>query len=234
MVAAEWQVGVGTTLAVRAAGARFVIYAPPVISTRNVAALVASTLLLTGCGLSDIIDMAKDEADDPGPPPAGTQWVEVESEGIRFAVPESWSIVDPDGAEIRGRKFEEIAGALGVSSAQARAMLEQVEIYVFSTSPGENINVIDSPLSEVPTPAAIRASFKSLSATVRKISPVDTDAGDGQVAYYELRTPDATLYGGSVFVGLDDAVANITVTARSEAKARRLTRQLLPTIEASD
>src|SRR5690606_19575157 len=80
-------------------------------------------------------------------PPAGTQMVETDD--VEFAVPEGWTVVDPDdmaeGAEGNAAS-EELAARMNVSPGQLQEMMRNVDLYVMTDEAdaefNDNVNVM--------------------------------------------------------------------------------------------
>lgn len=218
-------------------------------SVAGTAGAAAVVLALTGCGFlgrfssagpaspgvsaSAAASDAPDASGDPATPttapsaPDGTTMVEARRAGIRFAVPDSWEIVDftelleqADAAEL-----EAVAEGMNLTAAQFRAAASNTDLGAFgppSAGFAPNVNVQLAPVEEVPSAAEMRRGLTMVGADVQDVQDVTTPLGPGRVTIYRLGVDGTTAYGRQLAVRGPGGVALVTVSHGDAEQAERV------------
>ena len=194
--------------------------------TRMAAALAATALaasvLLTGCGLnrpaasetptgivvSPIVTEATPSATASLAPvadlPAGHKWVATAGHGVKFAVPEAWSMVDLSSFSDPAAKeaLKPIAERLGKTIDEYIAELTANDLMIAGPEVNGYASLISVPkeeaqsLGDLPTQEQAQAALASVQATVTAVTPVTTALGPVHVIAYS--TP-GTAAGSTVY-----------------------------------
>ena len=172
--------------------------------------------------------------------PAGTVLVESSTLGIAFAVPETYTELDPTelGDDFYAAPaFEELALRAGLSTEEFELFLtETVDLYVFApaTSEGyvDNITAQGLEGTALPSEDQLGQTLQGLGATDLQVET--TSAGD--VAYvrgvYTLMIGNQAVYGVDTQLLLDGRLVELTVTASSRDIADELGTVVLGTVRS--
>lgn len=164
--------------------------------------------------------------------------VEASRVGIRFAVPESWEVVDfaelleqADAAEL-----EAVAEGMNLTAAQFRAAASNTDVGVFGPPSADftpNVNVQLAPVEEVPSAEQMRLGLTMVGADVQDVQDVTTPLGPGRVTTYRLEVDGTTAYGRQLGVKGPGGVALITVSHGDAEQAERVEAVLRASLAAS-
>ncbi|MDO5736270.1 MAG: hypothetical protein Q4P15_07330 [Propionibacteriaceae bacterium] len=167
--------------------------------------------------------------------PEGSQWAESSTQGIRFAVPATWSVVDPQKLFTSGSEqdIEAAATEMGMTVAELQQASTQIDIMVMGPAEAQfapNVNVVPTALKALPTEEMMAAELESVGATPAQGSTQSTDLGEVIVVPYVLELESSTVHGRSILVPVSDGFTSITVSHVTDADAEALTEQLLSTL----
>ena len=168
-------------------------------------------------------------------PPAGAIWATSSGTGVRFAVPVEWSLIDPSALLEQGDPdaLASAAESLGVSPDQMGEIANQVDLLVMGPPEGDfapNVNVVPSPVAEMPGDAALKADLGSIGATVSGIRSSTTPLGAAKVASYRLVMGATTVHGRAIVAEIPDGFTTVTVSHVDDKGADAVTAQVLKTL----
>lgn len=169
--------------------------------------------------------------------PAGTQWAEATGTGVRFAVPETWTVNDPAKVLAQGDPdaIEKVAEALGVTASQFEDAAKSTELYVMGPTRNgfsPNISVMPNSLTSMPTSAAMASDMESIGAKVGTARNATTPLGDAVVLPYTIQLGAYTVEGRLIAAETPNGVAAMGVSHTSAERADALTEQILATLGA--
>lgn len=155
--------------------------------------------------------------------------VVAQQSGVSLIPPSGWtSIGEGDLAfaadSPRGR---ELAGKLGMSAEQLGALLETTDLFLLGL-PG-NLSVSRLPQSQLPSEDELRSGIAALG-DVSDVSDVNTPLGGGRQVSYSINGA-TTQYGDAVFVAVDGAIVQVTVTTRSAGESASYLSQSVATLK---
>lgn len=203
-------------------------------TSRLSAALVASALLLAGCG-SDAEEPAggsgesrSSETSSDGASAAGP----VSAGGISFQPPEGWQVVgDEQGALGVG----EAARRLGTDQQAVQKAVDNTELLMVDPDAegefGDNLNV-RSLTGTMPTKKELRQQLGGIQGTVTDIQTTDTDAGETMVATYTMNGP-VDAFGSEILVPVGEQVAILTMMTGDESRTLDLTDGVVSSLDAA-
>ncbi|WP_344254823.1 hypothetical protein [Terrabacter carboxydivorans] len=159
--------------------------------------------------------------------------------GLSFEVPAGWQAFDPSrvtraSAAALPQAAKDLAANSGLSVEEyLKQVGRAIEVMVMgpvTRGAADNISVIPTPASRLPTEDDLRAQLESVGAKVVRVDRTTTPLGPAIVA--ESRLPMATFvtHTRSVAVEHDGLVTFLTVTATTRASAESLLRQMLATL----
>lgn len=176
------------------------------------------------------------EAPAPDPElPNGFQWAESSTQGIRFAVPGTWTAVDAKQIIGSGSEadIESAAQDMGLSVDQLRQAAEQIDIIVMGPAVdgfAPNINVVPTSLTELPTQEALAAEAESVGASVGQGSVREAPGGQAMVLPYVLELETANVQGRAIVAPVPGGFTSITVSHINAEDADALTDQILASL----
>jgi len=189
-------------------------------------------------------DPAATDPIDTDPPaseptiPDGTTEVESSSLGITFAVPETYTVLDP--AELgddfyQGAAIEELAARAGLTIEEfERFLKEVVELYVFAPAAAEgfvdNVTVASVPSPDLPTAEQLQQTFEGLGAQNLTVDPGSQRGLDYLQSVYELPIGQQVVYGADLHILIDGTPVEITATAGTRQTADDLGALVLDTV----
>lgn len=170
--------------------------------------------------------------------PDGTTEVESSSLGITFAVPETYTVLDP--AELgddfyQGAAIEELAARAGLTIEEfERFLKEVVELYVFAPAAAEgfvdNVTVASVPSPDLPTAEQLQQTFEGLGAQNLTVDPGSQRGLDYLQSVYELPIGQQVVYGVDLHILIDGTPVEITATAGTRQTADDLGALVLDTV----
>jgi len=170
--------------------------------------------------------------------PDGTTEVESSSLGITFAVPETYTVLDP--AELgddfyQGAAIEELAARAGLTIEEfERFLKEVVELYVFAPAAAEgfvdNVTVASVPSPDLPTAEQLQQTFEGLGAQNLTVDPGSQRGLDYLQSVYELPIGQQVVYGADLHILIDGTPVEITATAGTRQTADDLGALVLDTV----
>ena len=170
--------------------------------------------------------------------PQGTSWVETRASGLRFAVPEDWSVFDT--ASLTQDRDEalikELTETFGMTEEQLAQTFEQMDLMVVGPPQDDfapNVNVVRNLLTALPAGSAMAAELESVGATVGTPSEETTPLGPAVVVPYSLTSGSTDIKGRSVVVEGPDGFVTLSISHVSEDLADDVTSTILSTIGAS-
>lgn len=173
------------------------------------------------------------------PPPPGTQWAANSIVHLRFAVPNTWTVLDPTklhGADFVNPAMRQMAARLGVSPDQMAAQVSRARIFTVSnTRPPADIVMTDLPVAGMLTDASIAQQFADLTGTTKNIHiSRGHSPGVGPVTQVSLAIPiagRAPLQSDAGIFSTSEAVFMVFVTAADRPTADRLYNQAISTMD---
>ena len=190
---------------------------------------------------TDPIDTDPIDTDPPASEPTipdGTTEVESSSLGITFAVPETYTVLDP--AELgddfyQGAAIEELAARAGLTIEEfERFLKEVVELYVFAPAAAEgfvdNVTVASVPSPDLPTAEQLQQTFEGLGAQNLTVDPGSQRGLDYLQSVYELPIGQQVVYGADLHILIDGTPVEITATAGTRQTADDLGALVLDTV----
>ncbi|MDQ3176678.1 MAG: hypothetical protein M3Q72_03915 [Actinomycetota bacterium] len=172
--------------------------------------------------------------------PAGTVLVESSTLGIAFAVPETYTELDPTelGDDFyTAPAFEELALRAGLSSEEFELFLnETVDLYVFApaTSEGyvDNITAQGLEGTALPSEDQLSQTLQGLGATDLQVETTSAGDVDYVRGVYTLMIGNQAVYGVDTQLLLDGSLVELTVTASSPDIADELGTVVLGTVRS--
>lgn len=188
------------------------------IPTRLLLAAVL-TLLSSGCSGS---------SDTPGDDP-----VVVSLPGdLTFELPTDWKDLDSEllaGGMDEGVK-EDMAGRLGMDTAQFDAMIAQTDAFVTAPHAEDgflsNVNVLHFPGQEVPTDAQVQMQYRSLGASDVSLEHVTTALGEAIETEYLLEVKGVQMDGSALVFEHEGNLYVITASTSDNADTESLMDQI--------
>lgn len=168
--------------------------------------------------------------------PEGSQWAESSTQGIRFAVPDTWKTVDATKTIAAGDEaaIESAASDMGLTADQLRQAAESIDIIIMGPVVDQfapNVNVVPNTLSALPPLASLKAEAESVGAVVGEGSTIATPLGDAIVLPYVLELEAAAVQGRAIVAPVAGGFTSITVSHVTEEEADALTEQILTTLQ---
>jgi hypothetical protein len=172
---------------------------------------------------------------DSSEPPVGAVWATATGTGVRFAVPEEWSVIDPSALLEQGDAdaLASAAESLGISPDQMKGVADQVDLLVMGPPEKDfapNVNVVPNPVAEMPGDAALKADLGTIGAKVSDIRPATTPLGDAKVVSYRLPMGATTVRGRAIVAETPDGFTTITVSHVDDKDADAIAAQVLETL----
>lgn len=172
--------------------------------------------------------------------PAGTVLVESSTLGIAFAVPETYTELDPTelGDDFYAAPaFEELALRAGLSTEEFELFLtETVDLYVFApaTSEGyvDNITAQGLEGTALPSEDQLGQTLQGLGATDLQVETTSAGDVDYVRGVYTLMIGNQAVYGVDTQLLLDGRLVELTVTASSRDIADELGTVVLGTVRS--
>ncbi|MDQ3312764.1 MAG: hypothetical protein M3517_11730 [Actinomycetota bacterium] len=172
--------------------------------------------------------------------PAGTVLVESSTLGIAFAVPETYTELDPTelGDDFyTAPAFEELALRAGLSNEEFELFLtETVDLYVFApaTSEGyvDNITAQGLEGTALPSEDQLSQTLQALGATDLQVETTSAGDVDYVRGVYTLMIGTQAVYGVDTQLLLDGRLVELTVTASSRDIADELGTVVLGTVRS--
>lgn len=170
--------------------------------------------------------------------PQGTMAVESSALAVTFAVPETYTVLDPSALGddfYRGAAFEELATRAGLTIGEFERLLkEAVELYVFAPAAAEgfvdNVTVTAVPSPQLPTAEQLEQTFVGLGAQNLTIDSGSRRGLDYVQTVYELPVAQEVVYGVDLHVLIGDTPVEITATAATRQTADDLGELVLATV----
>jgi len=172
--------------------------------------------------------------------PAGTVLVESSTLGIAFAVPETYTELDPTelGDDFyTAPAFEELALRAGLSTEEFELFLTKtVDLYVFApaTSEGyvDNITAQGLEGTALPSEDQLGQTLQGLGATDLQVETTSAGDVDYVRGVYTLMIGNQAVYGVDTQLLLDGRLVELTVTASSRDIADELGTVVLGTVRS--
>lgn len=172
-------------------------------------------------------------------PPPGTQWAANSIVHLRFAVPDTWTVLDPTKLHsadfVNIPSMRQMAARLGVSPEEMAAQVSRARIFTVSSSrPPADIVLTDLPVTGMLTDASIVQQFATLTGSTKNIHLSRGESpGVGHVTQVSLVVPmagRAPLQSEAGIFSTSDAVFIVFVTATDRATVDRLYNQAMNTM----
>lgn len=215
------------------------------MSRRAITAALVLSFALAGCGSSgDKPDnervgspaSATSAAKDSAPAlPKGYTWQTIDEASLKFAVPDSWTAINPKKVMASGDTsvFDEMAKKMGVTSKQMQAAVGNADLMILAPAKdgyADNVSGLMVPLTELPTEAQLQAEIGRLSEEKVTITNEASPAGPTVTANYVLTLAAKKIQGRSMFVKGKDGVLNLTISALDADGAQKVADTIRSTI----
>ena len=169
--------------------------------------------------------------------PAGTTRVQAKKSGLRFAVPEDWTVFDAT-AITQGKDpamVKELTRMYQVDEEQLAQMFGQMDVMV--TGPVEkrfapNVNVVPNGLTTLPAAGDLAAELEKLGATTGTPRDVTTVLGPAILVPYEMSSGGNQVKGRSIVLEGPNGFATVTVSHITDKGADAVTTSVLESISA--
>lgn len=150
--------------------------------------------------------------------PAGHAWQTVEDVSVSFAVPETWTAMNPkkllEGGD--SSAFDEMAGRMGITSRQMMQAVGNADLLMLAPPKrgyADNVSGLVVPLEGLPTQAQLEAELGKVSDVPVVVTPGTSPAGPIVTADYTIEVSGRPVMGRSIFVETPDGVLNLSVSA---------------------
>lgn len=172
------------------------------------------------------------------PLPAGLKWVELRTQGVKFAVPESWTEVDPAVLNQLGEKdkqaFKQMADAAGVPIDEYIASAAKSSLRFVAAPPvngfSDNINVVAIPFKGVPSASMVEPQLKAFGATIDSSTTTTVPYGKVLIVKYTLTTADRFVSHRLFAVGTGETGLAFSITSASSSNADAYLARLSDTL----
>jgi hypothetical protein len=203
------------------------------------AAAVSLTTVLVATGCSDDNGKGDPAGSDSthqsasmgaSQPPEGMQWV-VDEVGLRFAAPEPWAVIDGSSVDDRGNAaaIEWFAAATNDSLADLRERLRGDDQLLVAPREQSSIYVTGLDGGRLPSEAAVRRTL-SRSGSKVEVETVLTTLGDAIRAQTVGRVDGTSVYGESLYVGVDGGVGVVLILTEVYEQIAYLESIVLPSL----
>lgn len=191
---------------------------------RSVALALSAALLVAACSNSDSDSDAdspqapfqhSDSADERSSerPPDGMQWVVTDS-GLRFAVPEAWTVVP--GKAVSDPKYdaaiEDYANAVGSSADKIRSTLRPTDVLTVGKRTSILAGTTDD--DEVPSEDELQSRLTG-QGLYAQTDDLTTAVGPGRIANVVGEFDGVRLYAAVLYLPVGDGVTTLAVTDRN-------------------
>ncbi|GAA4116075.1 hypothetical protein GCM10022415_12890 [Knoellia locipacati] len=167
--------------------------------------------------------------------PAGHAWQTVDEVSVTFAVPETWTAMNPkkllEGGDTSA--FDEMASKMGVTSRQMMQAVGNADLLMLApprSGYADNISGLVVPLEGLPTDAQLMAELGKVSEAPVVVTPGESPAGPTISADYSLQVSGRTVTGRSLFVETQDGVLNLSVSALDPATTKAVAETIASTM----
>jgi hypothetical protein len=166
--------------------------------------------------------------------PAGTTFVEAKGSGLRFAVPETWKVLDPStlATDPESALAKSLEKTYGVSADQLSKVFGAMDLMVMGppkTSFAPNVNVVPNPLTSLPKATDLAAELDKIGATTGTPRDATTPLGPAIVVPYELQSGANLVKGRSIVLKGPNGYVTITVSDVDAKTADAVTDDILAT-----
>lgn len=130
--------------------------------------------------------------------PAGDQWVGSRSGHVRFAVPDTWLVIDPsklNGPAISSAPaIKDLAARMGISPTALAAQMRGLKLMATSGRSRTTAELTDPPLSVMPSDDALASEIGTLTGNPDSVQVVHQQSrfGDMAVTQYTMRIAGLT------------------------------------------
>lgn len=174
----------------------------------------------------------------PTSAPEGTILVTSAPLGVSFAVPETYTVLDPtelDDDFYQGAAFEELALRAGLAPEEFQLFLEEaVDLYVFAPAASEgyvdNVTMQGVDGTALPSEDQFSQTLGGLGATALEVRAGESRRLPFVQGSYEILVGDTTVYGVNTQVLIDERPVELTVTASRRDIADELGALVLDTV----
>jgi hypothetical protein len=159
--------------------------------------------------------------------------------GLSFEVPAGWQALDPSAAMSAGAAAlpdaaKELAASSGLSVDEYLQRIgTAIEVMVMGRpvrGSADNISVIPTPLTQLPTADDLRSQLEAVGASVTRVDRTTTPIGPAIVVASRLPIGTFTTHTRSVAVRHGGHVTYLTVTATTRSRADSLLRDMLTSL----
>ncbi|MGL5861254.1 MAG: hypothetical protein ACRCY9_08365 [Phycicoccus sp.] len=165
----------------------------------------------------------------------------VESPGVRarFAVPESWTVVDVekaiDGGDQKGLGVA--AESLGITTDQFAQAAQSIDLMVIGPRKdgfSPSINAVPAPgLAELPSAEQVTGELTGIGAKVGSSREETTPAGPALVVPYTLTLGATAVQGRTVVVEGSGGVVTLTVSTAEAGQSDEIAQAVLSTLASA-
>ncbi len=170
--------------------------------------------------------------------PAGTTWVQAKTSGLRFAVPDDWTVFDATAITEGKDKamIKELTRMYQVDESQLAQMFGQMDVMVLGPVESKfapNVNVVPNGLTKLPPATDLAAELGKLGATTGTPKDVTTALGPAILVPYDLTSGPNKVKGRSIVLEGPNGFVTVTVSHITDKGADAVTSSVLDTISAS-
>lgn len=170
--------------------------------------------------------------------PAGSTFVETDATGLRFAVPDDWTVFDAATITEPGNEAlaNELATTYGVDEAQLAEIFGQMDLMVVGPVEQEfapNVNVVANGLTALPPATTLATELEKIGARTGTPRDETTPLGPAIVVPYRLSSGGNDVRGRSMVLEGPQGFVTVTVSHVDDDKADEIASSVLSTIGAS-
>ncbi len=169
-------------------------------------------------------------SDGASQPPEGMQWV-ANDLGFRFAVPESWTVIDASSIDDPSNTaaIEAFAAANGSALGVVRLRLRAGDQLLVDPKGQSTIYVRGDKGGTVPSEAQVERMWSRTSSDV-EVDTVLTTLGDATRARFIGRLDGKSVYGWTLHVGVEGGVGILLISTKDYDQIAHLDRWVLPSL----
>jgi hypothetical protein len=166
--------------------------------------------------------------------PKGSRWLRVANGHLRFAVPASWTQVNPQRLMSELKSTGEIKRVSQATNISPQVLSEFAKAHVtMAVGPAANVNIRPTDYEEIPTVALMRSQLATANITIQSSGSVSTALGRGVVVRSKLPVFNGRqLYSSLLVVKARTVVDALTFTGTTRASTDALVATAERTVTA--
>lgn len=199
--------------------------------------------LLVGCSSEETEDsaVASDSSSTPASDSAQPEVPEgaqlVEGGGVRFAVPEGWTVVASDDmadSADGSAEMKELASRMNISAGQLQELMRSVDLYVMTDESGaefnDNVNVM-SVQEPLPTEEQATQQYDMIGGTMTSFEELQIDGQDAVLLAADVTLQSTGYSVEALGIEMDSGSVLVTVSGGDAATARELMTDVVESAE---